>query len=846
MKQAAICDARVFELATARNCLLSSARVRVSNGNSSSEKPVSDGALAWLFFFSGFVALVYEALWQRRFSLVFGSAAPATAAVIAAYFAGLAIGAFFIGRRVQRSESPLRLYAGLERIIAAGAILVEAWLHLFDRFQPTIGSSALLLITKTILACVALAIPTICMGGTLPALGAFIDHGEHRLGRTAGLLYVMNTAGAALGVLAFPLILLPKVGAQSSLIFCAVTNLLISAVAYRLAGRVRSSESKPEPVFDQKRINALSPIQPPPLFLAFVSGLAGFVVQIQWNRAFAQIHENSLLSFAIITALFIAALAVGGQITRFALRRNMQPATLLKFAWLIAGILVIASPWIFLSATDNLSYIPASNGWLQYALKLASLSLVLTFPIATLIGIALPAIFEYAGRASEYPGKILGKLLTSNLVGSALGAVLAGFVLPKFFSLWGITIYSGAIFIAMAANFFPKLKVAFLLSIPVVVALSRIDLPRVRINTDRGEKLIAISEGAHGIVSVIERADSRRLKLNNAYVLGGTASTGDERMQSHIPLLLHPNPQRVAYLGLGTGISAGGAAFHPVQQITILEVVPEVAQAARAHFAEANMRFLDQPNTRLIVEDARNYLRHTDEKFDVIIGDLVVPWKPGEGALFTRENFQAGKSALNPGGLFCQWLPMFQLSEEEFSILLNTFLSVFPEALIWRGDFSPNETALAFIGYADEKLFTAETIRRRLAQLKPDPSNPQLIDTFAIWMNFIGSVSRADVNPKWRINSEDRPWVELVGPIAHARKSSEFTGRALQNWSRDLNAVSMSRFDAGEVEAAAMHAGDLLFEFTLLLSENNQPAAAVAQSELKQLLPPALYATVFP
>lgn len=818
---------------------------------------ISNTTLATLFFFSGAIALIYEALWQRRFSLVFGSAAPATAAVLAAYFAGLAVGAWFIGKRVHRSQSPLRFYALLECAIAVGALLVEVFLHLFDRFAPPISGPASLAL-KTVLAFIALAVPTIAMGGTLPVLGAFIDRGQHHLGRTAGLLYVVNTAGAAFGVLAFPFLLLPNLGARASLLLCAIGNLLIAVVAYKLsgpfdrpdAGRARartasaSAQAAPKPSADSNPSPFVT--QQSALLLAFTSGLAAFIVQIQWNRAFAQIHENSLASFTIIAAIFILALAVGGQITRVALHRNARATALITFAWLTAGVLLIASPWIFFSATSHLSYISAANGFASYASKLATLSLLLVFPIATLIGIALPAIFEDAGGNASDPGKILGQLLTANLIGSVVGALLAGFLFPKLFHLWGATILSGAILIYARARQFPKLKLAFLCGIGVIVGLGKTDLPRVRINTNAGEKLLSIHEGAHGIVSVVERGNSRRLKLNNSYVLGGTASTGDERMQSHIPLLLHPNPKRIAYMGLGTGISAGGSAFHPIQQTTILELVPEVADAARTYFADANMRIVEQPNTRLIVEDARNYLRHTPEKFDVIIGDLVVPWKSGEAALFTRENFQAGKNSLAPGGLYCQWLPMFQLSEDQFRILLNTFLSVFPEAFLWRADFSPNETALALIGFADNKTFTAETIRRRLSQQKPDPANPHLITDYALWMNFIGSIKQTDVNPKWRINSEDRPWLELLGPTSNARKNAPFTGRPFQNWCQELNATSLSRFHATELESTAMHAGNLLFDFTLSLSEENQPAATRAQSELQQLLPPALYTIIFP
>ncbi|HEY6227356.1 MAG TPA: spermidine synthase, partial [Verrucomicrobiae bacterium] len=119
---------------------------------------ISNAALAWLFFFSGLVALVYEAIWQRRFSLVFGSAAPATAAVLAAYFAGLAVGSFFIGKRVHQFQSPLKLYAGLEFGIFFGALLVEPLLSLFDTIPLSTLPTPLLLTAKTFLAFVALAL----------------------------------------------------------------------------------------------------------------------------------------------------------------------------------------------------------------------------------------------------------------------------------------------------------------------------------------------------------------------------------------------------------------------------------------------------------------------------------------------------------------------------------------------------------------------------------------------------------------------------------------------------------------------------------------------------------------
>src|SRR5204863_956240 len=139
----------------------------------------------------------------------------------------------------------------------------------------------------------------------------------------------------------------------------------------------------------------------------------------------------------------------------------------------------------------------------------------------------------------------------------------------------------------------------------------------VKIREQNGERVVALHESGYGLVTVTESGRDRRIKLDNFYVLGGTASSGDERMQAHVPLLLHPAPKRVAFLGLGTGVTAGAALLHPVERLTVVEIVPDVIVAARDHFADANLRVVDSPRTEIIVEDARNFLNGSVRQFDV-------------------------------------------------------------------------------------------------------------------------------------------------------------------------------------------------------------------------------------
>src|SRR5262249_31336986 len=147
------------------------------------------------------------------------------------------------------------------------------------------------------------------------------------------------------------------------------------------------------------------------------------------------------------------------------------------------------------------------------------------------------------------------------------------------------------------------------------------------------------------------------------------------------------------------GISASAATVLGLADTTVVEVVPEVADAARAQFAAWNGGLLDRSDVHLVVDDGRRYLARTPEHFDVIVSDLFIPWHAGGGSLYAREMYEIVAAHLAPDGIFCQWLPLYQLTQEEFDIIAHTFLSVFPNAGVWRADFYPNRPVVGLIAH---------------------------------------------------------------------------------------------------------------------------------------------------
>jgi spermidine synthase len=826
---------------------------------------------------SGATALAYEVLWTRQFVSLLGATAPAISATLSAIFLGLAVGNEVVGRRCARWPRPLRTYGIMEVCIGLAALLVIPILGTYEHIFPVIyqrfsGHPSVFVVVKTCLAAAALFVPAFLMGGTLPLLAQAFVSPRRTLGEVGSGVYAANTFGATLGALSAPFYLLPTFGAERSYYLLAAVNLFIGATAIWLDGGLQkvSDEARPSPEVRTGREarpgrgdRAVVTLKAPPVMhgrvlvaLAFLSGALVLALEVLWSRMLAQVHENSIYSFAVVLAVFLVGLAGGAALARSLMRRRANPLKLLGLAWVGAGVFVFGSPHLFYFLTGGLRYVnefgpPASSVTLGLAL---STMLVPTF----LAGMILPLLLEITSAARrEAAGALLGRLLAINTAGAIVGPLVAAYAVLPLLGLWvGVAVVGLSMVAAgelalrnlFGGGFAAARRAATLFALAALFAVANpFTLPRVRVKGDDAENLIHVREGSHGIVAVVENRDDRWMLLNNFYTLGGTASAAEERQQARIPILLHPAPRKVAFLGLGTGITAGGALLPEVEKVVALELVPEVVTTARDHFSEANLGLLDDGRVEVINEDARIYLKGGGKDFDVIVGDLVVPWRSGESALFTREHFEAARGALAPGGIYCQWLPLYQLSEEQLRIIAATFLDVFPRATLWRGDFFPDAPALALVGHTGPDGIDAAAAEQTARRLEPScaQSTPLLCARGGLWLFLVGPLDPAD--PQFvtaRRNRESEPWIELLSP--HTRPdsddpaSSHFVGEKLHRFMERVRAhpphdsplknMSPEQLKWGE-------AGAILWEASVLLNAGREGAANARAAEALALLP---------
>jgi tetratricopeptide (TPR) repeat protein len=189
------------------------------------------------------------------------------------------------------------------------------------------------------------------------------------------------------------------------------------------------------------------------------------------------------------------------------------------------------------------------------------------------------------------------------------------------------------------------------------------------------------------------------------------------------------------------------------------------------HFDLWNRGVFRDPRVQMIVADGRNHLLGTTDRFDVIVSDLFVPWHAGTGDLYTANHFRLCRDRLATGGLFAQWLPLYQLSVEEFRSIVASFLEAFPTASLWRNDFHPRQPIVCLIGYRgpEEAVFDPVKVRddcQRMAD--SDIRATFLADPAGVGLLYVCDDAALR---RWAqgapLNTDDRPFIEYSSPRSH-------------------------------------------------------------------------------
>jgi spermidine synthase len=681
---------------------------------------------AGLFLLSGACALTYQVVWSRLLAQIFGVTAFAVSTVLVSFMGGMALGAYLLGSRVDRSARPLRVFALLEAGIGAYALVLPLLLAaaglLYDRLFPMLPDSFLLKSSiRFVMSLTLLLIPTVLMGGTLPALGRGLLRRKDRVGLAVGLLYFVNTLGAALGCFLAGFWLLPHLGLSRTTWLAVFFNFAVATTAFLLdrQGAPPGPDAEPgERARGDEQTAALTTPASWPLWVAFGSGLAALAFEVVWFRVLVLVFGSTVYSFSAMLSVFLLGIAIGSAVFGPWSDRARVPVRLLALTQAgvavsaLAGSLAVNHiPLLFLGLIRDLGVT-----YQGMTLTKMTLSFLTVFPPALAFGGTFPIVVRLASAAGRGTGTSIGRVYTWNTAGAILGAFATGFVLLPTVGT-EITLKL-VIAVAIALAFGSLLAepgrlntrwavpagcgiVALVVVLVLAPAWDRTLLgagiyvePRTFIDGAGNVSVSGVvadyhlttyTEGYNETIISFESPIGKFIAVNGS----PTASDQFEdmltqRMLGHLPMLFHQGPVKTAcVVGLGAGVSAGAIAVHDIEKLTAIELEKGVLVASR-FFADYNDRVLDNPRLDLRIDDGKNFFRLSRARFDVIESHPNIPSLTGSGALFSKDFLELCKAHLAPGGIMCHWTPLWRTRPEDWKTAVGTFVDVFPYVRVFN------------------------------------------------------------------------------------------------------------------------------------------------------------------
>jgi len=783
-----------------------------------------------VFFLSGAAALVYQVVWVRSLTLIFGGSHLAVTAVLSIFMAGLAVGGYLMGRVADRVARPLRVYGLLELGIAAGALLFMGLMKVYPAAYVTLAQGreeAILYLSgvRVLFSVLALIGPTTLMGGTLPILAHFVARQPAELRSALSLLYGLNTLGAVLGALLAGFVLLPHYPVSTTLHLAVAANAVIGLASILLQGAVPSAAPPGDSVGPEaEKTPARAPSVPgerrdpwPDASVRLVRwgiGISGFCAlgyEVLWTRILTIVVGASVYGFTVMLVAFLTGIALGskayGATARFPGERDAELRR--PVAWFgIVQIIIGASAFL---VTASLRDLPANavrlqsltrwtgigsfavRAWSNFALAFLSMVVPSFF-----MGVAFPLAGEVQARYRRLVGRGVGEVLAVNTVGAILGAGVSGFGMIYLFgierSLQMLSVLNVGLGLLVLASlrrrrWLHAVVAAGTLGTILFLAVNQtaarlwdmhyfaifrnnqpeaFRTPAMVREAVENTDVLYYGEGIESIVSAIKVKGGEQSFITNGRIEASTHLQAQQCQLTlgHLPMLLSREPRRVLVVGLGSGMTLGATSVHPGGERLTLVEIEPKVLGVARTFAAYNHRVLDNPKLRIVFNDGRNFLLTTPETFDVITADPIHPWFRGAGYLYTTEYFGLAARHLRPGGVIAQWLPIYELTPRDLQSVVRTFRQQFRYTLMWLTHYDAE-----LVGSNDPLRIDEAELERRIAEpAVAGDLRKVMMGSAADFLSYflMGSEGMARFSRDGILNTDDNLYLEFSAPFSIA------------------------------------------------------------------------------
>ncbi len=816
--------------------------------------PVVRKAVLPLFLVSGAAGLVYEITWTRAFGVVFGNTVFAVSTVLTAFMLGLAGGSWLFGKIADRNSRPLKLFALLEVGIGVYAFAFPTILATTDLFYRWFFRSFHpgfypLTFVRFAMSIVMLLVPTALMGGTLPVLSKLWANSPNKkeaseagIGKSAGLLYSINTFGAVAGSFLSGYLLIRILGVSNTVYLAASANILVGVLSFILSlftdkpiekkhkrsvrkpKRARRSSAEGEVIIEQAGRE-----QTIVLAAVSVAGFCALALEVLWTRMLLFVLGTSVYAFACMLTCFILGIAVGSFLcSRVFLARIKNCIFALGVVEFLVGLSVLGSVlllgmlwYIDLILTEK---VLAGAFWKEVAAHFIDASVVLLVP-TVLMGMVFPIAVKICATSWKAAGKRIGEVYACNTMGCVIGSFAAGFVMVPLLGLRDsfLVVIAIQLFLAVVVIFFSEKRRmvlgmgATVVSVAAIV-VSVLGIPRdvflKTMNTYHyPSEVIYIKDDATGTVTVHDLPDGDRLIAVDGVDVAGMdlMLRTTQKLQGYVPLLMHKDPQKVLQIGFGSGETSGVGLAFGVEDYRIVDICPGVFEAGK-FFEEINRGSYKDPRLKKIIMDGKNFVKLTDEKFDIIMNDSTYPGTTGSSALYTYEHFMQCRERLKDGGILSCWIPL-DLRGEDLQLIFRTFQEVMPHSCVWMANNCLNKHAV-LVGSASglqidfqlaRKLFERADISSDLAIINIH-SVYDFLDCFIVDEGGLRRIG--GVGP---LNTDDRPRLEFGAAIKREEETCLLT--AMRLLSGEHSPVSPYLVNLGDTEEESQQAKATLEQY---------------------------------
>jgi predicted membrane-bound spermidine synthase len=650
--------------------------------------------LAVAFFCSGFAALLCQIVWQRMLGIFAGSDTVSAALVVGAFLAGLGLGSI-IGAKVADRLTPYRAMIGFalaESGVAGFALVSKPFLYDFlaTDLAGVVDSQPAIFA----LCFAGLVLPTTLMGASLPLLARAVATSLDTVAERIGTLYGLNTLGAGLGALLGGWLLVGNLGFVGALVLAAGLDLFAALLALTLLPALRGA-AVPKPV-------AAGPAAGAPFgslrtwcVLVFLSGYVIVALEIVWVRLMGQVGQYHAYLFPTVLGVFLLADGLGMAVAARMVRRlrDPRPAFFITQAggFALGAALILALYWALPFWPIN----PAVSADVQRLrgdglLTTVLLTLVVVGPPSFLIGMTFPFVQRAVQQDLASVGARVGWVQLANILGNAAGSIGTGIVTFHLLGTAGTLQLLAGLSLLLVLGWLwkggwsrkPELALAGACGLALVVLPGNAALWS-RLHGERPEHRTAWAEDRSGVAFFRDDSPDAAQPHGPFFIQGFS--------QGRIPFLpihqflgavgplIHPNPERVLAVGVGSGGTPWAAGISPAtREVRAIELVGPVLTAleelAARHPDGPIAEMFRNPRWRLEYGDGRRALAKGEERYDVIQADAILPEGSHSGLLYSEEFLQAVRRRLAPGGLYVQWGPTRRTVE--------TFAAVFPHALL--------------------------------------------------------------------------------------------------------------------------------------------------------------------